>query len=116
MRTLRLVWLGFGYALFFVVAGVMVYAVSSRSTEAQPAKLQQASVNSDEKLRKLAGHWITHYGYQCPAIYFLGDEGIHPAGAVFKVHCGRADGKGIHPNLVYRFTLRETGFATVKPW
>ena len=70
----------------------------------------------NERIRNLAVLWREWHRAQCPALYTLTDEGLIPDGVVMKARCGKADGSGPDPNLVYRIALRDTGFGFVSPW
>jgi hypothetical protein len=82
---------------------------------ALPAHAEGAAVN-DARIRQLALLWMTWHRVQCPALYTLTDEGLVPGGIVMKAQCGKANGSGTDPNLVYRITLQETGFGFVRHW
>jgi hypothetical protein len=82
---------------------------------ALPAHAEGTAINN-ERIRQLALLWITWHRVQCPALYTLTDEGLVPGGIVMKAQCGKADGSGTSPNLVYRITLQETGFGFVRHW
>jgi hypothetical protein len=80
-----------------------------------PAHADGTSIKN-ERIRKLAILWLEWHRVQCPALYTLTDEGLIPDGVVMKARCGKADGSGTDPNLVYRIALRDTGFGFVDPW
>ncbi len=82
---------------------------------ALPAHAEGSAIN-DARIRQLAVLWITWHRVQCPALYTLTDEGLVPGGIVMKAQCGKANGSGTDPNLVYRITLQETGFGFVRHW